>query len=96
MVKPGRSLASAQVRVAIYHDALATGIARGFLLASGIALAAAVAIRVRRDDLASPPAAAQWQPTSAHPAMAGRLHVAGLAAESADIAAPYPQKGAPR
>jgi EmrB/QacA subfamily drug resistance transporter len=98
--RTGRSLASAQVRVAIYHDALATGIARGFLLASGIALAAAVtavvAIRVRRDDLASPPAAAQWQPTSAHPAMAGRLHVAGLAAESADIAAPYPQKGAPR
>jgi EmrB/QacA subfamily drug resistance transporter len=98
--RTGRSLASAQVRVAIYHDALATGIARGFLLASGIALAAAVtavvAIRVRREDLASPPAAAQWQPTSAHPAMAGRLHVAGLAAESADLAAPYPQKGAAR
>ena len=98
--RTGRSLASAQVRVAIYHDALATGIARGFLLASGIALAAAVtavvAIRVRREDLASPPAAAQWQPTSAHPAMAGRLHVAGLAADSADIAAPHPQKGAPR
>jgi MFS family permease len=74
--------------------------AAAILLASGIAPAAAVtavvAIRVRREDLASPPAAAQWQPTSAHPAMAGRLHVAGLAADSADIAAPHPQKGAPR
>jgi hypothetical protein len=98
--RTGHSLANAQVRVTIYHDALATGIARGLLLASGIALAAAVtavvAIRVRREDLASSPAVAQRQPTSAYPAMAGRLHVAGLATESADIAAPHPQKGAPR
>lgn len=97
--RSGRSLASAQVRVAIYHDALATGIARGLLAASGIALAAAVnalvAIRVRRADLANSPAAAQRQPVSPHPAMAGHIHVAGLATESADIGAPYPREGAP-
>jgi hypothetical protein len=30
-----------------------------------------------------------------HPAMAGHIHVAGLATESADIGAPYPREGAP-
>jgi Major Facilitator Superfamily len=50
-VKPG-----GQLPAAIYHQALATGISRGFLAASGIALAAfviaVVTIRVKRADLA--------------------------------------------
>ncbi len=49
-VKPG-----GQLPASIYHQALAVGITRGFLVASGIALAAlvivAVTIRVKRDDL---------------------------------------------
>jgi EmrB/QacA subfamily drug resistance transporter len=61
----------AHLPASIYHHALATGITRGFLVASGIALAAliivAVTIRVRREDLANPAAAAQRQPASAEP-----------------------------
>jgi hypothetical protein len=53
--RSGHVLASAQVRASIYHHALAAGITRGFLAASGIALAAlvttAVTIRVRREDI---------------------------------------------
>jgi len=71
--RSGHSLASAQVRASIYHHALATGITRGFLAASGIALAAlvttAVTIRVRREDLTSPTAAAPAQPGSDEPAV---------------------------
>jgi EmrB/QacA subfamily drug resistance transporter len=71
--RSGHSPASAQVQASIYHHALATGITRGFLAASGIALAAlvttAVTIRVRREDLTSPAAAAPAQPASAEPAM---------------------------
>ena len=54
LAKPGSPLPAS-----IYHNALAAGITRGFLAASGIALAAfviaAIAIRVRREDLAGPP-----------------------------------------
>jgi len=61
----------AQLPASIYQHALAAGITRGFLVASGIALAAliivAVTIPVRREDLASPAAAAQGQPVSAEP-----------------------------
>ena len=68
-----QTLATAHAQAAIYHNALASGITRGFLAASGIALAAfviaAIAIRVRREDLAGPAAAAQAQPVSAEPAM---------------------------
>jgi len=59
----------AQLSASLYHHALAAGISRGFLVASGIALAAlvitAVTIRVRREDLASGPAAVQIQPAGA-------------------------------
>jgi len=69
--RSGHALASAQARASIYHHALATGITRGFLAASGIALAAlvttAVTIRVRREDLTSPAAAAPAQSASAGP-----------------------------
>jgi hypothetical protein len=55
----GRStLATAHAQAVIYRNALAAGITRGFLTASGIALAAfviaVVFIRVRREDLAGP------------------------------------------
>jgi hypothetical protein len=57
----------------IYHHALAVGITRGFLAASGIALAAlvitAVTIRVRREDLAGTPGPAQDRPAGAQPAL---------------------------
>jgi len=62
-----------QLPASIYHNALAVGISRGYLVASGIALAAliiaAVTIRVRREDLADAaagaapamePASSQW------------------------------------
>jgi EmrB/QacA subfamily drug resistance transporter len=52
---PGHSLASQHAPTAIYHQALATGISRGFLAASAIAAAsvliAAATIRIRRADL---------------------------------------------
>ena len=58
------SMTSGQVPAAIYHHALAVGISRGFLVASGIAFAAliiaAVTIRIQRGDLAA--SAAQEQP----------------------------------
>jgi EmrB/QacA subfamily drug resistance transporter len=66
VVTAGRA---AQTRASIYHHALAAGISRGFLVASGITLAAlvitAVTIRIRRGDLASAGAAAGRQPVSA-------------------------------
>jgi hypothetical protein len=69
----GHTLATAHAQVAMYHNALAVGATRGLLAASGIALAgfviAAIAIRVRREDLAGLAAAAQGQPVSAEPAM---------------------------
>ena len=50
------TLATPHAQAAICHSALAAGITRGFLTASGIALAAfviaVVFIRVRREDLA--------------------------------------------
>ena len=70
--RPGRSLASPPARASVYHYALAAGITRGFLAASGIALAAlvttAVTTRIRREDRTSPAAAAPGQPASAQPA----------------------------
>jgi hypothetical protein len=60
------------VRASIYHHALATGITRGFLAASAIALAAlvttAVTIRIRREDLTSAAAATHVPPAGARPA----------------------------
>ena len=71
--RSGHALASAQAQASISHHALAVGITRGFLAASGIALAAlvatAVTIRVRREDLTSPAAATTAQPASAEPAV---------------------------
>ena len=70
--RSGRSLASTQAGASIYHDALAAGIARGFLAASGIALAAlvtaVVAIRVRHEAPANPAAASRRQLAGAEPA----------------------------
>jgi pyruvate/2-oxoglutarate dehydrogenase complex dihydrolipoamide acyltransferase (E2) component len=70
--RSGRSLASTQARASAYHHALAAGITRGLLAASGIALAAlvttAVATRIRREDFTSLAAAAPRQPASAQPA----------------------------
>ena len=69
-------LASPHAQAVIYHNALTAGITRGFLTASGIALAAFVIalvfIRVRREDLAGaadPATGAQGQPAVAEPAM---------------------------
>ena len=54
--RSGHAQLSAQVQASIYHHALAVGITRGFLTASGIALASliitAITIRTRREDLA--------------------------------------------
>ena len=70
--RSGRSLASTQARASVYHHALAAGITRGFLAASGIALAAlvitAATTRIRREDLTSLAAAAPGQPASTQPA----------------------------
>jgi EmrB/QacA subfamily drug resistance transporter len=64
---------SAQAMASIYHQALADGISRGFVVASGIALAAfviaAVTIRVQRDDLAAVAAAADLPPVTGEIAM---------------------------
>jgi len=64
---------SAQARASIYHHALAAGITRGFLAASGIALAGlvitAIAIRIRREDLAGPPEPVQDRPARPEPAL---------------------------
>ena len=65
-----RTIASAHAQASIYHNALAAGIARGFLVAAGIALGAliitVIAIRIRREDLAG---ATAGRPVSAEPAM---------------------------
>ena len=54
--QPGRSPASVHAQILIYHQALATGFSRGFLVASAITaasvLVAAATIRIRRADLA--------------------------------------------
>ena len=69
----GHAQLSTQVQASIYHHALAVGITRGFLTASGIALASlvitAIAIRVRREDLAGTPEPAQDRPAGAEPAL---------------------------
>ena len=62
--RPARPLArQPPARASVYHYALAAGITRGFLAASGIALAAlvttAVTTRIRREDRTSPAAAAR-------------------------------------
>jgi EmrB/QacA subfamily drug resistance transporter len=93
-VRPGAVPAS------IYSHALATGISRGFLAASGIALAALliaiIAIRVRRADLAGPGAGAgTTQPVSTGPAerlpvgahTAERLRASGHAADPLPVGA---------
>ena len=70
--RSGRSLTSTQARASVYHHALAAGITRGLLAASGIALAAlvttAVATGIRREDLTNLAAGAPKQPASAQPA----------------------------
>jgi EmrB/QacA subfamily drug resistance transporter len=63
--RAGHTLAATQLETSIHHNALAAGITRGFLAASGITLTALVitviAIRARREEPASPAAAAQGQ-----------------------------------
>ncbi|HUK69369.1 MAG TPA: MFS transporter [Streptosporangiaceae bacterium] len=70
--KPG-----GQVPASIYHQALAVGITRGFLVASGIALAALVIaivmIRVKREDLTVAPTG---QVAASEGALAGALEPA--------------------
>ena len=69
--RAGHALATTQLEASIYHNALAAGISRGFLAASGIALTALVitviAIRAGRGEPASPATAAQEQPATAEP-----------------------------
>jgi len=85
VAKPG-----AQVPASIYHQALAVGITRGFLVASGIALAAfviaVITIRIRREDLtvATAGQAAEPEAAAALPGAAGR------AVEGAAAGAPEP------
>ena len=72
-VRSGHAQLSAPVRASIYHHALAVGITRGFLAASGIALAGLVitmiTIRVRREDLAGAAESAQDRPVGTEPAL---------------------------
>ena len=88
--RSGHALALAQpgsrVPAAIYSNALAAGISRGFLVASGIALAALVialvSIRIRRADLADAGAA----PTApAAPAAVAQAVVTGAQSSRAVI-----------
>jgi stage V sporulation protein SpoVS len=71
--RSGHAQLNAQVRASIYHHALAVGITRGFLTASGIALAGLVitviTIRVRREDLAGTPEPVHDRPAGAEPAL---------------------------
>ena len=71
--RSGHAQLSTQARASIYHHALAVGITRGFLAASGIALAGLVitviTIRVRREDLAGTAEPAQDRPVGAEPAL---------------------------
>ena len=71
--RSGHAQLSLQARASIYHHALAVGITRGFLAASGIALAGLVitviTIRVRREDLAGTAEPAQDRPAGAEPAL---------------------------
>ena len=71
--RSGHAQLSAQVRASIYHHALAVGITRGFLTASGIALAGlvitAITIRIKREDLAGTPEPAQDRPADTEPAL---------------------------
>jgi predicted MFS family arabinose efflux permease len=71
--RSGHAQLSAQARASIYHHALAVGITRGFLAASGIALVGllitAIAIRVRREDLAGTPEPAQPRLVVPEPAL---------------------------
>jgi stage V sporulation protein SpoVS len=64
--RSGHAQLSTQLRASIFHHALAVGITRGFLTASGIALAsmviAVITIRIRREDLAGTPEPAHDQP----------------------------------
>jgi EmrB/QacA subfamily drug resistance transporter len=93
--RAGRPLADPQARASIYHHALAAGIARGFLAASAIALAAlavtAVTIRVRREDLTK--AATHGPPASAGPA-AQPASTHGRSRE-ASVTPPTPPEGTP-
>ena len=63
------ALVTSHLGASIYHNALAAGVTRGFLAATGIALTALVitviAIRDGRGEPASPATAAQQQPVSA-------------------------------
>jgi hypothetical protein len=96
--RSGRSLAGTQVRTPIYHNALAVGITRGLLAASGIALAAlavaAVTIRIRREDLTSQAAGAPGQPPGAEPATEPAS--AHGHSREAPVTPPTAQEGTPR
>ena len=71
--RTGHAQLSAQVQASIYHHALAVGITRGFLTASGIALASliitVITIRIRREDLAGLTESAQDRPAGTEPAL---------------------------
>ena len=71
--RSGHAQLSAQMRASIYHHALAAGITRGFLTASGIALVGlvitAITIRIRREDLAGTSEPALDRPAGAEPAL---------------------------
>jgi EmrB/QacA subfamily drug resistance transporter len=79
--------AGGPVSPAVLHEALATGISRGFLVASGIAVLALVLaiamIRVRRSDLAGATAA-----PAAAPPVAGELAPAAELVPVAELAQP--------
>jgi EmrB/QacA subfamily drug resistance transporter len=81
-IKPG-----GQLPATIYHQALAVGITRGFLVASGIALAALViaiiTIRVRRADLAGASPQASLAVTPEHALAEAAESAADRAAERA-------------
>jgi len=71
-VRAGHTMTTTQLQASIYHPALTAGIAQGFQVASAIAVTALVitviTIRSRREEPASPAAAAHAQPSGAQPA----------------------------
>jgi EmrB/QacA subfamily drug resistance transporter len=70
--RAGHAAATTHLGTSIYHNALTSGISRGFLAAAGIALTAlvitAIAIRAGREEPARTAAAIKGQPASAEPA----------------------------
>jgi EmrB/QacA subfamily drug resistance transporter len=76
-VKSGHPINLGHLPASVYGQALTAGITRGFLVATGIALAVVVTslltIRVQREGLPAASAAAQAQPTNIKAAEAARL-----------------------